>query len=150
MITHKIFEMPVVTRSQHKKNTNTNIHPKQDMTPPKQDITPPKQDKKVNKIYHDCVFDKPYPRVTFLTQEEYNIAGYTTGEYGGYIEKFLIAACIPKIHNSIDDDIAYEAHVEKGYIKPDDKIYVVAPKGYCWVSRKCYMIGYMFFLERIN
>lgn len=134
--------MTVETRSQTTSKMTTRSANKDLVLSPKKAAVPKKK----------AVLTSQEPdelHVTFLTQEEYNAAGYIDSKYGGCIRSRLVAACIPAIYNSEEDDIAYEPYIEDGYKRPQDKIYVVAPDGYYWDLKHRPYAGWMYSLERI-
>lgn len=89
-----------------------------------------------------------YPEmISYITQEQYDSAGFDKSAYGGYKNGYFIAACIPKIKNSEEDDI-YIYSLDPDYIK-GKTIYAVAGKGYFWDLKKIYSVGYYWYLKKI-
>ena len=127
--------MPVQTRSMTKSAISLPVEKKRNVKskPNTQKESPPK-------------VSQPKLRVTFMTQEEYNEAGYIDSKNGGSIDWRLVAAYIPAIKNSLEDDILLEKYTDE-YVK--DKPYVVAPDGYYWRLRKVPYAGWFYDLEKI-
>ena len=125
--------MPVQTRSMTKSAISLPVEKKRNVKSNAPKVSPPK-------------VSPPKPRVTFMTQEEYNEAGYINSRDGGRINSRLVAACIPAIKNSLEDDIVFEKYTDE-YFK--DKPYVVAPDGYYWRLVKVPYAGYFYDLEKI-
>lgn len=121
--------MPVQTRSMTKSAISLPVEKKRNVKskPNAPKVSPPKL------------------RVTFMTQEEYNEAGYINSRDGGRIDSRLVAACIPAIKNSVEDDIVFEKYTDEYVI---DKPYVVAPDGYYWRLRKVPYAGWFYDLEK--
>ena len=129
------IKMPVQTRSMTKAVMSLSVKKERNVKskPKAPKVSPPK-------------VSLPKLRVTFMTQEEYNEAGYINSRDGGRIDSRLVAACIPAIKNSLEDDIVFEKYTDE-YVK--DKPYVVAPDGYYWRLLKVPYAGYFYDLEKI-
>ena len=130
--------MPVTTRSQ----TNTN------MTTRGSYELQPKKISKTNLIAPRP--PEPKPRVSFLTQEEFDALNYEMNIMGGLCNRLLTAISIPAIQNDGEYWLKYESYVPEGYVKPDNKIYVVAPDGYYWEHRHSSYGGHYFDLDKIS
>ena len=100
-----------------------------------------------NYTYPKCA-NVTYPEmISYITQEQYDSADFDKRAYGGYKNGYFIAACIPKIKNSVEDDI-YIYSDDPDYIK-GKTIYAVAGKGYFWDLKKIYSVGYYWYLKKI-
>ena len=100
-----------------------------------------------NYTYPKCA-NVTYPEmISYITQEQYDSADFDKSAYGGYKNGYFIAACIPKIKNSVEDDI-YIYSYDPDYIK-GKTIYAVAGKGYFWDLKKISYAGYYWYLKKI-
>ena len=100
-----------------------------------------------NYTYPKCA-NVTYPEmISYITQEQYDSADFDKRKYGGYKNGYFIAACIPKIKNSEEDDI-YIYSDDPDYIK-GKTIYAVAGKGYFWDLKKISYAGYYWYLKKI-
>ena len=135
--------MPVTTRSQSKTKSETKSKTKTKTETNKHKTEPKKP---------FVIFNPPQPRVTFMTKEEYDKAGYTDSIEGGYIDWRLIAACIPTIINcgvKDVDGIALGRYIDPNCVIPEDKIYAIAPEGYYWEQHKIPYADYVYYLDKI-
>ena len=133
--------MPVTTRSQINTNMTTRVSEKAAELQPKKISNP------------NLVAPRPpQPKlqVSFLTQEEFDARNYEMDRMGGRVNGLLTTISLPAINNDPEDWLKYEIYVPEGYVKPDNKIYVVAPDGYYWEHRHSSYGGHYFDLDKIS
>ncbi len=138
--------MTVTTRSQTnskmitratKKALNVALAPKKKLI---------KKSHTIHRLVEPVVVDTP--RVTFLTQEEYNQQDYEKTLYGGYFNGYLIAAYIPEL-SSGDNFIPYRKYNNHLSAEPGQN-YVVAPNGYYWDWDNVPYAGDVYYLKKLS